>query len=79
MSIPDEEHTRLNVGFIRPDRLRRVSRIIGNHIDLIVAEPLEALDVEVALPGEHVDPITSEFTDADIDEEGIAVLDRWRH
>ena len=77
--IPHQQHACLDVGVFCPDCLRRMPRVVREHIDLLVTQPLKALDVEVTLPGEHVDPVASEFTNADVDEQRVAVLDRRRH
>lgn len=69
----------MDIGVFRPDGLWWMPRVVREHRYLLVAHPLEALNVQVPLPGEHVDPVAGELSNTDVDEERIAVLDRGRH
>ena len=68
IGIPDEQHTRLDVRFIKKDVLGLVLPIVRQHLEFVLTLHLQTLDVLKALVREEVDSIANELFDADIDQ-----------
>ena len=79
MSVPHQQDSSLDVSLVNSDRFRRVVGVVRNHLESIIAHSLQALDVQMAVPGKQIDPIPYELSNAYVHQEGISVLDGGCH
>lgn len=79
ITIPHEQDAGLDIGLVDENILSLVLPVVRDHLESVLALHLQPLDVLEAAIREVVDPVADEFLDADVDQAGIAVLDRRRH
>lgn len=67
------------MGVVDTDVLGVVVLVVRNHLEAILAFLLQALHVQHVIVGEQVDTVAGELPDSDVDEQGVAILDRGSH